>query len=257
LGQNFLVDPAARARLLAALAPQPRDRFVEIGPGKGEITAELARSAAAVVAVELDPHLAEQTRDRCRDLPNVTVIHGDALELNLAQFSEGIPASLRLFGNLPYATATAILRHLLDQWRWILDLTVLLQREVAERVAAQPGTREYGFLSLIVQLRATVEPLVDLGPRSFRPRPQVASRLIRLRPFAQPPDWPPALEPLLEAAFGYRRKQLLGALTLHSAFANREDLKRAFERAGIPPTVRGETLTSAEFIRLAKALGAS
>ena len=210
LGQNFLVDPAARARLLAALAPQAGDRFVEIGPGKGEITAELGRACATVMAVELDPYLAEQARMRCRDLANVTVFHGDALELDLGELAAGRPASLRVFGNLPYASATAILRRLLKQSRWIADLTILVQREVAERIAAQPGTREYGYLSVVVQLRATALPLLDLGPRSFRPRPRVASRLIRIRPLADPPALPPTLEPLLEAAFGYRRKMLLG-----------------------------------------------
>ncbi|HEX9638312.1 MAG TPA: rRNA adenine dimethyltransferase family protein, partial [Acidobacteriota bacterium] len=138
LGQNFLVDAAARARLLEALQPQAGDRFVEIGPGKGEITQELGRRAAAVIAVELEPFLALQTRERCSDLPNVTVVEGDALTLELEPLAHGAPGSLRIFSNLPYATATAILRRLLQQSRWILDLTVLVQREVAERIAARP-----------------------------------------------------------------------------------------------------------------------
>jgi 16S rRNA (adenine1518-N6/adenine1519-N6)-dimethyltransferase len=248
-GQHFL-EPAWVAKVIRAIDPVGSDSFVEIGPGRGALTRPLAAQAGHVTAVEIDRDLASDLRAAA--LPNVTVVDGDFLEL--ARSALPSDPRLRVAGNLPYNVASPIL-FALDDWfaetGTLTDATVMLQREVADRLVAVPGTRDYGVLTVLIGHSAQVTRLLALPPGAFRPVPKVHSALVQLRFHA--PDPPvrdlSVFRALVQAVFTRRRKTLANAIQAYAAAV--VPVLLALDRAGIDGKRRPETLTIAEFARLA------
>ena len=252
LGQHFLVDRGVLERIADALAPTAGDVVIEIGPGRGALTDLLVRRAKRVVAIELDRDLVPYLRDRYRDAGNVEVIERDVLEVNLGEVAG---PDFLLAGNVPYYITTPILFHALERPR-PARAVYLVQREVAERIAAPPGSRTYGALSVNVQAVARAELVGRVPPGAFRPPPSVDSAIIRLTPR---PD--PAVEESLESdfrllvqdAFGLRRKQMRRVVrTVAKVDAGRAE--RVLEQAGVDPECRPETLSPEDFARLLKSI---
>ena len=244
-GQHFLVDRHYIERIVAALDPRPEDNFVEIGPGLGALTVPLLERVRHLTVIEIDRDLAARlTVEHAAD--RLTLHNADALDFDFASLG----ANLRVVGNLPYNVSSPLLFHLAQYEATIRDITVMLQREVVERMAAAPATPEYGRLSVMLQLRFGIEQLFGVPPGAFRPAPQVDSAVVRLTPLrdARPRLADEALfARIVAAAFGQRRKTLRNALR---SLATESEL----ERAGIAPGARGETLSVADFVRLANAL---
>jgi 16S rRNA (adenine1518-N6/adenine1519-N6)-dimethyltransferase len=249
-GQHFL-EPAWVTKVIRAIDPRPDETFVEIGPGRGALTGPLLEHARAVVAFEIDRDLAAALRATDRRL---TVVEGDFLKTSMAISGLGT-APLRVAGNLPYNIASPILFTLLDLYASgapLVDATLMLQREVADRLIAGPGGRDYGVLSILVQHTSDVSRLLALPPGAFRPPPRVHSALVRIR--FRPPI-PPAADPalftrLVQSIFTRRRKTLANALL---AFPPSARLAPAAALAGasLEGKRRPETLSVAELVRLA------
>lgn len=250
-GQNFLHDTHVIERIVRAIAPQPGEVLVEIGPGLGALTQPLLAAAGALIAVELDRDVIPHLRAACNDHPGLRVVEADALKTDFAAL---VPAGtrLRLVGNLPYNISTPLLFHLLEQSAQIRDMHFMLQKEVVDRMCAGPGEEAYGRLSVALAARAEVAYLFHVGPGAFKPAPKVDSAIVRLRP--RPPafavhDWA-LFDRVLAAAFSQRRKTLSNALkTLMSA-----DQIRA---AGVDPGLRAERLDAAAYAALANTLSAA
>lgn len=246
LGQHFL-RAAAVEQLVEAIAPQPDDVFLEIGPGQGALTWPLAARAKQVVAVELDRNLAERLSARAPG--NVRIVADDALKLDLAPL---VPPGSRVAANLPYYISSPLLRRLLDMRGRVRDMHLMVQEEVARRVASPPGSREYGILSIFYALYADVEIALRFGPEAFVPPPKVASAVLRVRflpePRAQVPDWD-AFERLIHAAFARRRRTLEN--NLQDSYAN---LKENLRLLNITGSRRAETLSVGEFAQLSSVL---
>jgi 16S rRNA (adenine1518-N6/adenine1519-N6)-dimethyltransferase len=269
-GQNFLVNQGAADTIVLAFRPGPSDRVLEIGPGRGVLTRRLAGTVERLVAVEIDPALAGALRDDFRGDPSVEIVQGDILEVDLEALLSDPGAApgrrARVIANLPYSIATTIVLRLIDKRRLFSDLLVLVQREVAERIASPPGRKTYGSLSVLCQSQAEVEVLLRLRPGSFRPVPKVESELVRLTlqqpdATAVPADGGAALRAwttLLRTAFAQRRKTLLNNLarlpgpgggTIGAAPA-----AALIERAGLDPRARPEEIPVAGFQALLQAL---
>ena len=245
-GQHFLTDRHYLRRIVEAIAPAPGEAMVEIGPGTGLLTAQLAPRTQRLHVVEIDRDLAQALRNRFPP-SQVTVHEGDALEFDFGT----LPAPLRVVGNLPYNVSTPILFRIAALEERIRDCTFLLQKEVVDRMVAAPGTPEYGRLSVMLQYRFAMDSLFDVPPGAFTPPPKVESSVVRMRPLgAKRPRARdgPLFERLVAAAFSQRRK------TLRNAAAGVAG-PGAFERAGIDPGRRGETLSVGEFIALCNAIG--
>lgn len=257
-GQHFL-QPEWASKVLAAIAPESGDTFLEIGPGTGALTVHLAARARQVVAVEIDRDLAA---DLTKRLPaNAQVVTGDVLDADLAASLPAGATRVRIAGNLPYNVSSPILRRLFalhESDGRVVDATLMLQREVAERITARPGTREYGVLSVAARRHAEVERLLELPPGAFRPAPRVHSSLIRLR-FRQGDDRiavPDQFDALVRTVFAQRRKRLSNALRPFADAAG-TTAAAALARAGIDAARRPETLSLAEFVGLAEAVEAA
>lgn len=252
-GQHFL-EPAWVTRLIDVVAPAPDDRFLEIGPGHGALTLPLAARAAKVVAVEVDRDLVLGLRPRLPD--NASLVQGDVLRLDLAELVRSrLEAPIRVAANLPYNIAAPILFRLValaDGGRVVRDATLMIQREVANRVVAEPGSGDYGVLSVLLQQQADASRLLTLPPGAFRPAPKVQSAVIRLafRPPRVPVVDPAGFEALVRGIFAYRRKTLARAIGCW-----RPDLAPGAARlarlAGIDPGLRPEALHLADLARLA------
>jgi 16S rRNA (adenine1518-N6/adenine1519-N6)-dimethyltransferase len=247
-GQHFLHDKNILSRIVEAVAPQPGERLVEIGPGEGALTFPLLRAAGALTAIELDRDLIEPLRRRAEGIGTLTVINQDVLNVDFGALAAG--GVLRIVGNLPYNISTPILFHCLDHAESITDMHFMLQKEVVERMGAAPGSKIYGRLSVMLQLRCRVEPLFGVPPESFRPPPKVDSAIVRLTPLATK-DLPQAdidlIDRLVRAAFGQRRKTLSNSL---QELVTAED----FSATGIDPRARAEQLAPAQFVALAQHL---
>jgi len=271
LGQNFLINQGAADTIVAALRPRPDDLVLEIGPGRGVLTHRLAGRVARLVAIEIDPDLAAPLREEMRVSPSVEIVQADVLELDLAALLRriGVTAArrARVIANLPYSIATTIILRLIDESTLLDDLLVLVQREVAERIASPPGRKSYGGLSVLCQARARVETLLRLRPGSFRPIPKVESELVRLTLHHSDVERSVSgvavsftLETLLRAAFAQRRKTLLnnlarlqrpGGESIGPAAA--AELIRG---AGLDPRARPEEIPVGGFLTLLRALRA-
>jgi len=244
-GQNFLADTHYIARIIDAVAPRPGDNLVEIGPGLGALTDRLIERAARIAAIEIDRDLAARLRETHG--PEELVLHeGDALTFDFSVLGE----NLRVVGNLPYNISSPLLFHLAGFDSQLRDIHVMLQREVVMRMAAAPGTPDYGRLSVMLQSKFSVARLFIIPPGAFQPAPKVDSAFVRLVPLgaARPVITDQRLfAHVVTAAFGQRRKTLRNALTSLCSV----DTMRS---VGIDPAARGETLSVADFVRLANAL---
>ncbi|MBI3322928.1 MAG: ribosomal RNA small subunit methyltransferase A [Candidatus Omnitrophica bacterium] len=257
LGQHFLVDGRALARIAQEAGAGPGDRVVEIGAGLGALTEELLGSGATVYAVERDSRFLKVLTDRFRERSNLQLVRSDVLKLDLASYALGEPGSLRVIGNIPYSLTSPILEFLQRQRRWVRRVLLTIQREVAQRILAEPGTKEYSSITLFV--RSAFEPsvLFNIPPGSFYPRPQVTSSVLRLEPLAEPPISPEQEERVLKLVrglFTHRRKTLLNALRTSGLKMERQELLRRLQGAGIRPDCRPETLGLPEVVALEAAL---
>ncbi len=248
-GQNFLRDQAVIERILDAIDPRPGERLVEIGPGQGALTMGLLRRCGELDAIELDRDLLRPLAERCAPYGSLRLHAADALRFDFQQLQTD-PRPLRLVGNLPYNISTPLLFHLLAQGNVIRNMHFMLQKEVVDRMAADAGSRTYGRLSVMLQVRCAVIPLFDIAPESFHPPPKVESSLVRLLPLDTPlvsSDELVGFGELVSQAFGQRRKTLRNNLKKHIN-------ESKISALGIDPGVRPETLTPVQFVQLFHAL---
>ncbi len=241
-GQHFLVDRGVIEAIRAAIDPRPGDSLIEIGPGLGALTDVLLRELPAIVAVEIDRDLARRLRERYG--ARLALVEADVLSLDFGPYADG---RLRVVGNLPYNISSPLLVHLV-RWRsGIRDQHFMLQKEVVDRIVAEPSTAEYGRLSVLMQAYYDVERLFDVAPEAFDPPPRVASAVFRMLPRGAP-DEPElaALEQVLARGFAQRRKMLRSTLLPWLA-------ERSIDSSALPPTARPEEIPVDEWMRLARA----
>ena len=255
LGQNFLIDARIVQGIVDAAEVKPGDRVLEIGPGIGTLTQGLAEAGADVTAVELDKKLPAVLKETLKAYDNVRIVPGDILKVNIPEIMGEAP--FKVAANLPYYITTPILMTLLERRLPITHMVTMVQKEVAERMTAKPGSRIYGALSVAVQYYTEPEIVLDVPPRSFIPAPEVMSVVVSCRVRKEPAV---AVQDeklffrVVKAAFGQRRKTLMNALK--GGGFPKEAVRDALEQSGIDPTRRGETLTLEEFGRLADAFAA-
>jgi 16S rRNA (adenine1518-N6/adenine1519-N6)-dimethyltransferase len=247
-GQNFLHDPVVIRRVVEAVDPHPGDHLVEIGPGQAALTIPLLQAVGSMDAIEIDRDLAPYLQERCAPYGSLVVHNVDALKFDFRTLKTD-ERRLRIVGNLPYNISTPILFHLLESRDVITDMHFMLQKEVVARMAAGPGSRTYGRLSVMLQAWCEVTRLFDIGPGAFNPPPKVDSSIVRLVP--RPDDEVDIADPgrfaeVVRLAFGQRRKTLRNNL---KGVLNAEEIA-ALE---IDPGCRAETLHIADFKRLAEA----
>lgn len=246
-GQNFLHDQNVIRGIVAAIHPLPGERLVEIGPGLGALTTPLLAALGEMDAVELDRDLIPKLEQQFATAGTLRIHNADALKFNFCSLAENGEEKLRVVGNLPYNISTPLIFHLLEQSRCIGDMHFMLQKEVVNRLAANPGGGDYGRLSIMVQYHCRVEKLFTVPPGAFNPPPKVDSAIVRLTPYAQLPY--PArdekkLAQLVTKAFNQRRK------TLRNNMKGLLDAA-AIEALGIDPGCRPETLSLEQFVALA------
>jgi len=257
LGQNFLVDLSLADRLAMLAGVEPGDTVIEIGTGLGALTTALAKRARRVVSLEIDAGLV-RALDAEGSLPeNVTLLHTDALRFDFEAALAATEGPVRLVTNLPYSISGPALRRILDLRGALAGWSVMLQREVALRLLAQPGSKAYGSLSVLHQLTVTVESKMELSPRCFHPVPKVRSLFLRLVPLADSPlaqDELPELERVVRTAFGKRRKTLANALASLDPGVSRDGIAAALASARIDPRARAESVSASRFLDLTRAL---
>jgi 16S rRNA (adenine1518-N6/adenine1519-N6)-dimethyltransferase len=253
LGQHFLNNQGMLRKIVAAIDPGPDDVIVEIGAGRGVLTAALAEKAGRVVAIEKDERLIPALRERMP--PNVEVVHGDVLRIDLRELTRkaGVPA-LRLVGNIPYSISSPLLFRVLDERALLSDCVFLLQKEVAGRITAGPGTKSYAPLGILLRNEFEARIAFKVAPGSFSPPPKVQSALLTLRRRPSPLHPGAAGEPFrafLRAAFAERRKMLWKNLSRRATPAA---LETAYAELGLARNVRAEELTPDSLFNLFKAL---
>ena len=250
-GQHFLHEQRYIQNIVSAIAPRDDDTLIEIGPGEGALTLPLLAVAGRLTAIELDTDLIPGLHDRAAAAGELEIIQADVLKVDFTRMAhERGVTQLRIAGNLPYYISSPILFHCVEHAAVIEDMHFMLQKEVVDRMAAAPGSKVYGRLSVMLQLACRVEPLFVVPPGAFRPPPKVDSAVVRLRPLAsnERHDADPAVVySVVRAAFSQRRKTLGNALKL---LMDRD----AIAQADIDPGARAETLSPDAFVRLAKIL---
>jgi 16S rRNA (adenine1518-N6/adenine1519-N6)-dimethyltransferase len=259
LGQHFLVDRNIIHKIVEVARLRADDVVLEVGPGLGEMTALLARQARKVICVEIDPRLAAILKTKMLPFQNVEVIEEDILKLDLLKLAEAERQQIKVVANLPYQISTPLLFRLIEARKIFSELTLMLQKEVAERIVSPPGGKEYGPLSLLVQMFSEVSICFHVKPSAFYPRPKVESSVIRIRWKESPPvavedeQW---FKNVVKKVMGYRRKTLINALK-YSGLSRREASEGTLAGAGIDPQRRPGTLSLEEFLRLAQMLKGS
>lgn len=255
-GQNFLIDTSVLERIIATAGITPEDCVLEIGPGIGTMTQYLAEAAGNVVAVEIDKALIPILEETLAPYENVTVIQGDILKLDVRELAEKYAAGkpFKVVANLPYYITTPIIMGLFEKDIPLSGITVMVQKEVAGRMQAKPGTKDYGALSLAVQYYAEPRIAANVPPNCFMPRPTVGSAVIHLKRHEIPPvkvDDEKFMFDLVRAAFNQRRKMLPNALMgAGIPGLTKENIAEALSEIGISETVRGEKLSLQEFALL-------
>jgi len=249
LGQHFLVDRDIIDKIVLALKPAPEDFIVEIGPGQGAITFPILKKHGSLTVIEFDRDLITPLMESAEGIGELTIIHKDVLKVDFTKLAADRPA-IRLVGNLPYNISTPILFHVLEHAPAVRDMHFMLQKEVIDRMAAEPGSKVYGRLTVMLQARCEVTPLFMVPPHAFRPPPKVDSAVVRLVPLASDKiliQDPVLFENLVRDAFGQRRKTIRNAM---QALCTAEDI----EAVGLRPDARAEQLPVADFIKLANFL---
>ncbi|RKZ92392.1 MAG: 16S rRNA (adenine(1518)-N(6)/adenine(1519)-N(6))-dimethyltransferase [Candidatus Parabeggiatoa sp. nov. 1] len=245
-GQHFLHDPNIIQRIVTAIAPQPAQHLVEIGPGKGALTMPLLQHGCQLDVVEIDRDLVELLEQKASYSKQLRIYNADALKFDFKQLMTS-EQPLRIVGNLPYNISTPVLFYLLNYANDIQDMTFMLQKEVVDRMVAVPATSNYGRLSVMLQYYCQIKKLFDVSPGAFYPPPKVNSSVVQLKPYVTPPVEvinQKQFAQIVKLAFSLRRK------TLRNALRNVLDVKD-IQAAGINPQARAETLTLAEFAQLA------
>jgi 16S rRNA (adenine1518-N6/adenine1519-N6)-dimethyltransferase len=257
LGQNFLIDPNLQRKIVEAVDPGPEDTVIEIGPGRGALTRHLTGRVARLIAVEKDESLADGLNAELGKESGFTLIRGDALETDFASFSES-PARTKIVGNIPYNITTPLVFHLLERRQRPASIVLMVQREVADRILAAPGVREYGALTVGVRSVASAEKLFHVGRSAFRPVPNVDSTVLRITPYRPPPlteEEEEDLRDLTRITFSMRRKQMQKILRTAPGYGLEADaLSQVLDATGIGPESRPETVSPERFILLARAL---
>jgi len=247
-GQNFLQDSRIIHQIVMSIDPTENDHVVEIGPGQGAITEPLLDSNCQLDVVELDRDLVSRLEVRFSHIDRFTLHSADALTFDFAALDNQKP--LRIIGNLPYNISTPLLFHLLSQASHIKDMHFMLQKEIVNRLVAQPGSKQFGRLSIMIQLYCHVEALFDVEPECFDPRPKVMSSIVRLTPHAKPPysiDDMTLFEKIVKAAFSQRRKTIRNTL---KGICDDE----SFQATNIDPISRAEALSISDFVNLSNHL---
>lgn len=262
-GQNFLIDAYVLDKIIAAAGVTADDMVLEIGPGIGTMTQYLAERARQVTAVEIDTNLIPILKETLSDYDNVTVINEDILKVDIKKLAEEYNAGkpIKVVANLPYYITTPIIMGLFESGVPIDNITVMVQKEVADRMQVGPGSKDYGALSLAVQYYAEPYIVANVPPNCFIPRPNVGSAVIRLTRHQTPPVEVKDRElmfKLIRASFNQRRKTLLNGLNNSPELSfGKEQIAAAIEQLGVPAAVRGEALTLEQFARLSDLLGES
>ena len=258
-GQNFLIDTHVLEKIIASAEITKEDFVLEIGPGIGTMTQYLAEAAREVAAVEIDKTLIPILQDTLKEWNNVTVINNDILKVDIRQLAleKNQRRPIKVVANLPYYITTPIIMGLFENQVPIESITIMVQKEVADRMQVGPGTKDYGALSLAVQYYARPEIVANVPPNCFMPRPKVGSAVIRLERYEQPPVQvkdEKLMFRLIRASFNQRRKTLVNGLKnspeLHFS---KEEIEQALVNCGLSLTVRGEALTLEQFAQLANA----
>lgn len=260
-GQNFLIDTGILEEIIEAAQITKDDFVLEIGPGIGTMTQYLCEAARAVVAVEIDTNLIPILKDTLAEYNNVDVLNEDILKVNIAKLAEeknnGKP--IKVVANLPYYITTPIIMGLFESHVPIDSITIMVQKEVADRMQVGPGTKDYGALSLAVQYYAKPYIVANVPPNCFMPRPKVGSAVIRLTRHAETPvqvDDEKLLFQIIRASFNQRRKTLANGLKNYEGLSfEKETIEAAIAECGFSPSVRGEALSLEEFAKLANVLG--
>lgn len=258
-GQNFLIDPRVLDKIIAAAEITKDDFVLEIGPGIGTMTQYLAETAREVTAVEIDRNLIPILSETLSEYENVTVLNQDVLKTDIAAIAQERNAGrpIKVVANLPYYITTPIIMGLFESRVPIDSITVMVQKEVAQRMQAQPGTKDYGALSLAVQYYAEPYIAANVPPNCFIPRPNVGSAVIRLKKYENPPvkvQDEGLLFRLIRASFNQRRKTLVNGLKNCAELPfSKEQILAAFEETGFAENIRGEALTLAQFAQLSDA----
>jgi 16S rRNA (adenine1518-N6/adenine1519-N6)-dimethyltransferase len=256
-GQNFLIDGRVLDKIIKASGVTKEDFVLEIGPGIGTLTQALSEAAAAVAAVEIDRDLVDILHETLADCPNVTIVPGDIMKTDIPSLVNELGGGrpLRVVANLPYYITTPVLMELFECGADPVQVTVMVQKEVASRILAEPGTENYGAITLAIRYYAEPELAANVPPNCFMPRPTVGSAVLNLRCFggAKPvrPKDEKLMFALIKAAFGQRRKTLVNSLEHGTSFGlGKEDIRSAIVRLGIPENTRGEELSLAQFAEL-------
>ena len=258
-GQNFLIDTHVLDKIIAASQITKDDFVLEIGPGIGTMTQYLSVAAREVVAVEIDKTLIPILEDTLSEFPNVTVINDDILKVDVAGIARerngGRP--VKVVANLPYYITTPIIMGLFENQVPLDSITIMVQKEVADRMKTGPGSKDYGALSLAVQYYAKPEIVANVPPNCFMPRPKVGSAVIRLTRYEQPPVFVQdehLMFRIIRASFNQRRKTLVNGLKNSGELSfTKEEIETAIEKCGLSPSVRGEALTLEQFAALTNA----
>ena len=267
-GQNFLIDANILEKIIASAEITKEDCVIEIGPGIGTMTQYLAENAREVVAVEIDKNLIPILEETLKEYKNVSILNEDILKVDLNRLvkekNDGRP--IKVVANLPYYITTPIIMGLFESHVPLSSITIMVQKEVADRMQVGPGTKDYGALSLAVQYYAKPEIMLNVPPACFMPRPNVGSAVIRLTRFEEPPAKTQderKMFSIIRAAFNQRRKTLANALTNGLAYTNeegkvihvsRKEVCEALEKMGLSQTIRGEALSLEQFARLSDLL---
>ena len=256
-GQNFLIDAHVLEKIVSAAGITKDDCVLEIGPGIGTMTQYLAESAGQVIAVEIDTNLLPILADTLKDYSNIKVINQDILKVDInelvKEYNNGRP--IKVVANLPYYITTPIIMGLFESNVPIDNITVMVQKEVADRMQVGPGSKDYGALSLAVQYYASPYIVANVPPNCFIPRPNVGSAVIRLTRYQEPPVQvkdPKLMFKLIRASFNQRRKTLQNGLNNSPEISfSKEEITKAIESLGVSPSVRGEALSLEQFAQLA------
>jgi len=261
LGQNFLVHRHTAERIVDLAGINERDTVVEVGVGLGALTNIIAARAAQVIGVEADSGLVRWHHEQQNLADNVHLIHADILKTDLARLAEESGGRLRIVANLPYSISSPFLFKLIDYRASVEWAVVMLQKEVALRLMARPGTREYGVPSVLFAGCASIESLLQVKPGEFYPRPKVDSMVIRITFHPRPErlslvpdfDWP-LLKRIVNSCFAQRRKTLLNGLAAAGFHADKKMIASVLEQAGFDPAIRAENLSFEQFAELSRCL---
>lgn len=259
LGQHFLIDSRALARIAQEAQAVPEDKVLEIGAGLGALTEHLLATGATVYAVERDSRFLRVLTDRFKDQGNLQLVRSDILKVDLDSYAMGCPKSLVVVGNIPYSLTSPILEFLVKQRRWVKRALLTIQKEVADRIVAKPGSKVYSSITLFAHVAYKPRIAFQIHPGSFYPRPKVTSAVLRLDPLEKPsvpPEEEERILKLVRALFTHRRKTLLNCIVNGGLGIERERAAAAIQFCGFDPVRRPETMSLAELAALQRAISA-